>query len=371
MKFRQVLWPLCSLLFFSSCKNELKVNAPYKEIPSIYAILNPTETEQMIRINKVFLGEGDANKMAKVSDSVNYAENELEVKLERFLDGKKVQASAFRLNGADSTDIIFTERMIETQPGSFSTSQRVYVTRHKLFETGEYHLTVTNRNTGNIFRAKATSLKPVDLSLFKPLSDLPNYPYPGNSSNDAYIDYSQVNPKPPYEIRYLTNTAYTYQLIIRFHINDSLQGRASEILVDYNAGTKTIRDAQRLNGAGVSFVSHTFTGGGIFTTLGSDMAKRKNDIIGRRVNYLEYIIYSSTLEYSDYMDYIKPSLSINQNKPLYSNFEDAAALGVFTFRSRRSVTKQASTFFLNAIASNPSTCSYKFFNQFLTVSGCK
>jgi hypothetical protein len=101
------------------------------------------------------------------------------------------------------------------------------------------------------------------------------------------------------------------------------------------------------------------------------MAKRKNDIIGRRVNYLEYIIYSSTLEYSDYMDYIKPSLSINQNKPLYSNFEDAAALGVFTFRSRRSVTKQASTFFLNAIASNPSTCSYKFFNQFLTVSGCK
>jgi hypothetical protein len=97
------------LLFFSSCKNELKVNAPYKEIPSIYAILNPTETEQMIRINKVFLGEGDANKMAKVSDSVNYAENELEVKLERFLDGKKVQASAFRLNGADSTDIIFTE----------------------------------------------------------------------------------------------------------------------------------------------------------------------------------------------------------------------------------------------------------------------
>lgn len=371
MKLRQLLWPLCLLLSFTSCKNELAVNAPYKEIPSIYAVLNPTESEQMIRINKVFLGEGDANKMAKVSDSVNYAANELEVKLERFLDGKKVQASGSRQNGADSLEIIFTERIIDTQPGSFATSQRVYVTRHKLFETGEYHLTVTNRHTGNVFLAKANSLKPVDLSLFKPLSDLPNYPYPGNSPNEAYIDYSQPNLKPPYEIRYMTNSAYSYQLLIRFHINDSLQGQSTEVLVDYNGGAKTIREAQRLNSVGVSFMSHTFTGAGIFTTLGNEMAKRKNDIIGRRVNYLEYIIYNSTLEYSDYMDYIKPSLSINQNKPLYSNFEDGAALGLFTFRSRRSVTKQASTLYLNAIATNASSCSYKFFNQFLTVPGCK
>lgn len=371
MKFRQLFIFLSLVVFFTSCKNDLKVNAPYKEIPSIYAVLNPTESEQMIRINKVFLGEGDANKMAKVSDSVNYAENELEVKLERFSDGKKVQASASRGLGADSLDIIFTERMIETQPGSFSTSQRVYVTRHKLFEVGEYHLTVTNRHTGNVFRASASSLKPVDFSMFKPLSDLPNYPYPGNTPNDAYIDYSQPNLKPPYEIRYMTNTAYSYQLLIRFHINDSLQGQSSEVLVDYNAGTKTMRDAQKLNSVGVSFMSHTFTGGGIYSTLANELVKRKNDIIGRRVNYLEYIVYSSTLEYSDYMDYIKPSLSINQNKPLYSNFENGAALGLFTFRSRRSVTKQASTFYLNAIASNAATCSHKFFNQFLTVPGCK
>jgi len=371
MKLRQLFASLLLLLFFSSCKNELKVNAPYKEIPSIYAVLNPTESEQMIRINKVFLGEGDANKMAKISDSVNYAENELEVKLERFLDGKKVQASASRPGGTDSLDIIFTERIIETQPGSFSTSQRVYLTRHKLFDVGEYHLIVTNRTTGNVFKAKANSLKPVDLSMFKPLSDLPNYPYPGNSPNDAYLDYSLSNAKPPYEIRYMTNTAYTYQLLIRFHINDSLQGQSSEILIDYNAGTKTIREAQRLNSVGVSYMSHTFTGGGIYSTLANELVKRKNDIIGRRVNYLEYIIFSSTIEYSDYMDYIKPSLSINQEKPLYSNFEDGAALGLFTFRSRRSVTKQASTFYLNAIASNPATCSYKFFNQFLTVPGCR
>jgi hypothetical protein len=148
-------------------------------------------------------------------------------------------------------------------------------------------------------------------------------------------------------------------------------GQTTERLVDYNAGTRTLRDVQKLLGGGINYVSHTFTGGGIYTTLGNEISKYSKDIIGRRVNYMEYIIYCSTLEYMDYLDYIKPSLSINQNKPLYSNFDNSAALGLFTFRTKRSVTKQASTLYLNAIAVHPSTCQYLFFNQFLKVSGCK
>ena len=66
-------------LFFTSCKNDLKLNAPYKEFPSIYAVLTPQDAIHIIRINKVFLGEGDANKMAQVSDSLNYPANELTV----------------------------------------------------------------------------------------------------------------------------------------------------------------------------------------------------------------------------------------------------------------------------------------------------
>ena len=60
------------IVFFFSCKNELNINAPYKEVPSVYAVLNPQDPIQMIRINKVFLGEGNANEMAQISDSINY-----------------------------------------------------------------------------------------------------------------------------------------------------------------------------------------------------------------------------------------------------------------------------------------------------------
>src|SRR5690606_31684114 len=108
-----------------SCKNELKLNAPYKEMPSIYAVLCPQEEVQVIRINKVFLGEGDANVMAKVHDSVNYPAGELEVSLTRFENGAQVAASP-----DGSMEIVFRDdSIVHTSDGAFNRNQRVYVSK--------------------------------------------------------------------------------------------------------------------------------------------------------------------------------------------------------------------------------------------------
>ena len=108
-------------LFFSSCKNDLQVNAPYKEIPTIYAVLNPQEVLQMIRINKVFLGEGNANDMAKVADSINYQAGDLTVTLERTLYGTAVAATPT----GNKQIITFRDSVIQTNPGTINTTQRV------------------------------------------------------------------------------------------------------------------------------------------------------------------------------------------------------------------------------------------------------
>jgi rRNA maturation RNase YbeY len=68
MKIINFIFFLVLIVTFFSCKNELKINAPYKEIPSIYAVLNPQETIQIIRVNKVFLGDGDANQIFPMDD---------------------------------------------------------------------------------------------------------------------------------------------------------------------------------------------------------------------------------------------------------------------------------------------------------------
>src|SRR3954465_14792370 len=84
--FKFLIIGLC-ILFYTGCKNDLKLNAPYEEIPSVYAVLNPDDTLHMLRINKSFLGESDANIMAKVADSINYDPGEIEVSLRRYVEG--------------------------------------------------------------------------------------------------------------------------------------------------------------------------------------------------------------------------------------------------------------------------------------------
>jgi len=358
--------PLVFILFFvGSCKNELNLNAPYKEIPSVYAILNPTDSTQTIRINKVFLGEGDANEMAKISDSINYPPGEIIVSLERYQYGQKVAASR-----SGTTQIIFTEAMVEALPGSFSTNQRVYQTTEKLFDEGEYQLTIRNIRTGNIFKAKANAFKKVNLDVFGPLHPTSlTYPYPPATSPNYYIDYSAEKAIRPYEVSYPVNDAQGYQLSLRFFIEEQRPGQVTTQLIDYNAGTRTLRDVQQISVFKV--VQHSFFGGDIFASIGNSVSKLNNDVIGRKLGRIDYIVHSVSQEYLDYMQYARPSLSINQDKPLYSNFEESSALGIFTFRSTTSVSKHMATLYVNAFSTNPATCQYKFFNANGVVDGCK
>jgi hypothetical protein len=366
MKFLKLQFILALAFLFNSCHNKLELNAPYKEIPSIYAILSPSDSVQMIRINKIFLGEGNATQMAKISDSINYPEGELAVQLTRYVDGVAVPPT---YNAGTNTVVTFSERMIEAQPGAFSTHQRVYVFRDSIYDNGEYHLTVRNNHTGNVFHAKTNSLKKV-IPYFPPLGEQPYYPYPLTTQEEKYINYSG-DPKPPYEIRYLANESYAYQLVIRFHIDEDDFKNGRRQLLDYNAGTRTLREATKFAGGTIQYISHTFSGSGIFAAVGNEVSKWDNNIAGRKVVIMEYIIYTANREYMDYLEYLKPSLSINQNKPLYSNFDDGAALGIFSIRNRVSFKKQPSTFYINRFSDHPSTCSYKFFDQYNVVRGCK
>src|SRR6185503_4661650 len=112
-------------ILFNSCKNDLNILAPYKESASVYALLNPQEKRQYIRINKIFLGEGDAYVMAQVTDSVNYKQGVLTVALERYLYGNPVQTT---VGNPTKTKIILNDTVIQIKPGPFSQSQRLWYT---------------------------------------------------------------------------------------------------------------------------------------------------------------------------------------------------------------------------------------------------
>jgi hypothetical protein len=326
----------------------------------------------MIRINRVFLGESDANATAQIADSINYAPGELTVTLDRYINGQQVDASPGKRT------VTFTESEVETNSGSFNKTQRVYVTsdplRHidpsdnKLKAFGDYVLTVKNNKTGNIFTAKSTAIDSVK-GVFFPLR-APYYPYglPIQPQSE-FVDYtSSTSPGvSPGNVKFTPNGAMIYQLTVRVHFYDSVPGVNYYKYVDYVLGNKYPKDAQVI--AGNSFLIYTFTKDEFFSAMGVGLSRMNlsNQVSGRRVYKVQYLIYSSTQDYIDYLQYVTPSLSISQNKPLYSNFDNQAALGLFTFRSRFSVSKEFATATVSEFARNANTCSY----QFVTAAGLK
>jgi hypothetical protein len=361
-----LLISILGLVLFNSCKNDLELNAPYKEVPSVYALLNPYEKQQMIRINKVFLGVGDANQMAKVSDSVNYQPGELTVTLERYVNGQRVTANAKK----DTIAIVFTESVVTTVDGPFTTTQRVYITSDSLFHDGEYLLRIRNNHTGNEFTSRASPILQVASNQGYGVLVPPYRPYPSGYNGTEFIDYSAptatVSVKPLYFKP--VDRGKIYQVVIRTHYYNDLGSTTTfdnvDFIFDDPKSTKIF--------SGVTYINVTFKSGDYYANMGLGLSRKIPDgALGRKVFMIEYIIHASTQEYVDWIEFAKPSLSLNQNKPLYSNFTDHAALGIFTFRSSVYIQKEPSTVFVNSFSRNASTCQYKFYDSNNNILGCK
>lgn len=75
MQRNYFLFALILFIFFSGCKKDFDLTAPYKEIPVVYGLLNKNETTHYIRIQKAYLIDGNAYSAAGVADSVYYTDS--------------------------------------------------------------------------------------------------------------------------------------------------------------------------------------------------------------------------------------------------------------------------------------------------------
>jgi hypothetical protein len=85
---------LALLIFSVSCDNTIELEAPYQEIGVIYGLINPADSIHFVRIQKGYLGKGNALVMAQAIDSTYYPDI-LDVRLHRIKDG--VELSSFPL----------------------------------------------------------------------------------------------------------------------------------------------------------------------------------------------------------------------------------------------------------------------------------
>ncbi len=122
---------------FSSCNNEVPVNAEWQDIAYVYGILNAAADTQFVRIGKAFLGDGPPSEFAQIPDSIYY-EN-INVSMEE-LSGDRVDRS-FSLEKIN--------RPGQLQPGFFTTEGfHLYYTTEQLDTSKTYRLVIEKPDGG-------------------------------------------------------------------------------------------------------------------------------------------------------------------------------------------------------------------------------
>lgn len=201
MKLKNALLAIAvtSGMIFSSCDNEIELNAPYKEIGVIYGLINPSDSIHYVRIQKAYLGPGNALTMAQVADSIYYPDI-LDVQMVRIKDGSVMSSFPLtRFIGSDKEGGVFA-----SSPNVLYKSNGEVISRDS-----EYKIMVTNTQTGNIFSAQT------------PIVDSLRIIRPAIASTNQIQWASQA----PYRVEYVTaKNGKVYNLTIRFKYGEEVFG---------------------------------------------------------------------------------------------------------------------------------------------------
>jgi len=362
-KVKIALLGFCILFVFNSCKNELDILAPYKESISVYAVLNPQEKFQFIRVNKVFLGEGNAFDMAQVKDSVNYPLGVLTGKLERFINGVK----AVTTQGDSKAEIILKDTVMQIKSGVFNTMQHFLFTADKLYTSGEYKLTITNSSTGNVFTSQTTVIDSIAPTPYQPLRGKYYFELPFNNVdpqyNSYFIEYS--NTAVTRNVRFATTTnAVVYSLTIRFHYQDSvISGQKIDRFVDYSVPTFKVEEKS----ATLTEHVYSFMSPDLYSRWYNEIIKTESEnVLFRKAVKMDFIVYAGTRDYHDFLQISAPSTSVAQDKPVYSNIN--GGFGILAARSRHHISKAISPVFIDYISQTKPMCSLRFLKSNGTTS---
>jgi len=349
------IFTFTTILFFTSCKNKLNILAPYKELISVYAVLNPQDDYQFIRINKVFAGEGNAYDMAQNKDTINFPAGQLQVYLKRKVNGNYVPVST----SSSSTELYLRDTILYTQSGTFNKEQRFYYTNQKIYPSGVYELYINDTKTNTTFTSSTVMIDSVKPGFTQPLAP-PYYPVPPDPNNPPYYYLDLSNLTVTRDVRFKSEpNAYMYEMYIQMHYVDSMIDHTTK--AKYVENKYTAIFSTTLNGG--EDMKFSYTSNQLLNTFYLSILNKDNDpnILFRRIVKFDYIIYAANYDYYVFLQSNMPSTSVAQDKPIYSNISNGA-VGIFAARSRIHVSKHPSTSFISFLATTKPFCNLNFLN---------
>ena len=302
---------IAGTLLFSGCSTDLDVIGDYKETMVVYGLLDQAQDTQYIKINKAFLGEGDAFTYAQVKDSTQFV-NALSVELKRFKNGVHIPPTIplFPTNKPKDPGAFYS---LDQANAIYSFSRADY----PLFVDSEYHLTIKNSETGNEVTAKTSLI--TDITGFTNPSPL--------GSTFSFVAFGFV-PNYPFNVVWTSaKNARLYQVILRLNYTDStLTGNVPKT-IEYTLPVKRMEDLDF-----ASTVTQEMKGRDFFQYLGGSLEDYPG-LVKRVAGKVDLLLVAGSDELSTFIDVNKPSTGIIQERPEYTNIKNG--LGLFSSRLNR------------------------------------
>lgn len=311
-----LLMALPLLLSFDSCTTDFDVTADYKDIAVVYGILSQNDSVHFIRINKAFLGEGNALEYAQNPDSSSYGAN-IDVTLEEVAE-----------NGISNLMTLDTITLSNKDSGTFSyPGHLVYTLKASLNPKSAYKLNIRNRRSGSEVTSSTKLVQ--NFSVTKPTSGTKSLNFKKATTTSQKFEWiSAVNGR-------------LYQPVIVFYFKEtSAPGDTIIRSVEWPLSSRKSISLDGGDNMQVEYFNSDF-----YKICNSKVpypdASKEESVLGRKADHLELIFTVAGDDLSTYLDVSEPSTGVLMEKPEYSNIING--LGVFSARFRKILLYQLST----------------------------
>ncbi len=324
-----------ALAFMFSCTTDFDTTADYKDITIVYGLLDQTQADQYLKINKAFLSEKDVLTYANNPDSNNYPYT-LDVKLEERDDN----GTLVKTHGFETTTIY------DKEPGQFYyPEQLVYKwirptnpTGYDIFYWGQtpvdtietwlhtentYKLVIQNPVTGKTLTAETPLVD--NFTIKKPTPFSSTIRFIPNQNNSRLFTWKNADNAGKYE----------FELIFHYYeVTTSLD--TSETYI--NIMSKTVNPQQGDNETSVAFADDAFFSS-CNTLIPYEDTEVEANIKNRLSSFIEIKVSAAEEDFAIYLEVNEPSTSIVQDKPQFSNIKDENGnlseddLGIFSSRA--------------------------------------
>ncbi|MCB9169882.1 MAG: DUF4249 family protein [Flavobacteriales bacterium] len=308
MKKVRISITLVALALVMGCSTELDVNAPYKNITVVYGLLSTADKDgiHFIKINKAFLGDGDAYVFAQVPDSNLYPYDQLHAKIVRESDGVEFPLDTITVPNRNDGTFYGPDQVLY----QFTAPLDVSSTYKLVIDVKDQHVEAVTPIVGEV----------IPMSNYLTGAGSGANLYQAGQYKSPALKFRSADNGKRYDVSYLVPYLNVY----------SVTDTSDTVFIKRKVGSLITSST-----AGSQQLEVTFSGEDFFQSIANAVPADAN-VMKRVVGPMRVIFEVAGEEFNTYLALAEPISGIVEERPDYTNITNGYGL----FSSRKTDTTQ-------------------------------